>query len=148
MSNPVFQTRDQDYAKSAHGHIEIVLQKYPELDIRSKGEKVRQIAIEHQTSRNVYGSMAHKLPILIRSAGLVQALAFAQSRDKPEINLFLKHLAITIGFTCKAQEFAANIAKLELADYMYRTQQILDALLWYKRFAQSILDIKSTDSIQ
>lgn len=148
MSNSVFQTRDQNYAKSAHDHIGIVLQKYPELDIRSKGEKVSQIAIEHQISRNVYGSMAHKLPILIRSAGLVQALAFAQSRDQPEINLFLEHLSITIDFTCKAQDFAAKVAELELAEYMYRTQQALDALLWYKRFAQSILDIEPSNSIQ
>jgi len=30
---------------------------------------------------------------------------------------------------------------------MYITQQVLDALLWYKRFAQSVLDVDPTDQL-
>ncbi|WP_054537068.1 type III-B CRISPR module-associated protein Cmr5 [Herpetosiphon geysericola] len=151
MSNSVFQTRDQKFAASAYAHIETVLKQYPKPVDKPNTEKSKEeksIEAKYQTSRNVYGSMAHKLPILIRNAGLVQALAFAQSRDKSEINLFLEHLAITINFTCKAQDFAAKVAELELAEYMYRTQQALDALLWYKRFVQSILDIDPSNAIQ
>ena len=37
---------------------------------------------EDAPDRKRYGSMAHKLPILVRQAGLVQALAFVESRNK------------------------------------------------------------------
>lgn len=150
MSNSVFQTRDQQYAASAYAHIEEVLKKYPKLDVKSDDK----LALFYQKSRKSYGVIAHKLPILIRTAGLAQALVFIISRGKnkdsskeDEFKLFLKHLSTTINFTCEPEQFVCRIIDLDLTEYMYRTQQVLDALLWYKRFAQSELDVDSTDQL-
>ncbi|MBV8857229.1 MAG: type III-B CRISPR module-associated protein Cmr5 [Acidobacteria bacterium] len=98
-----------------------------------------------------YGSMAHKLPVLIRTAGLAQALQFVEARtksdDAPEKKL-LTHLAQALGFTdgdgMSARERLLEKSRTEgLGAYMRLTQQSLAALLWYKRFAQSVLNVEA-----
>jgi CRISPR-associated protein Cmr5 len=127
-------TRDQKYAMDAH-------------------DKVRQIQ-KHPKAKS-YGVMAHKLPMLIRSAGLAQALAFVESRGNECQRELLDDLASTIGKAdrqelLKASRGEENTTNNEgqLQAYMRLTQQIMDALLWYKRFAQSILDVQSGDSAE
>lgn len=117
-------TRDQSYALIVHDQV---------------------IAIQKQVSARRYGVMSHKLPILIRTSGLVQALAFVASRKETIYQDFLRDLASTMGFKDKEALFhAARTSKLQ--HYMLLTQRILDALIWYKRFAQSILKVDASDS--
>ncbi len=92
-----------------------------------------------------YGAMAHKLPILIHTAGLLQALQFANSREDIHRRL-LEHLAITLGKK-DAKTLLAEASEKNLSHYMLLTRQILAALLWYKRFAQSILEVDVTESL-
>src|SRR6266516_7590141 len=72
------QTRDQIYA----------------VDVYKKVSAVK-INVE-EADRNRYGAMAHQLPILIRTAGLAQALAFLDSRDTKGHKRLLIDLAATI----------------------------------------------------
>lgn len=98
-----------------------------------------------------YGSMAHKLPILVRTAGLAQALEFAHGREKagsPQ-HLLLDHLSDTVlGQGEQAATLLARSRTEEFAAYMRLTQQVMAALLWYKRFAQSILDVDASEADQ
>lgn len=90
-----------------------------------------------------YGSMAHKLPALIRSAGLAQALAFADTRTDAEKKL-LRHLEgvlRTAGALAPEGELLAHSREAELDEYMLLTEHALAALLWFKRYAQSVLDV-------
>ncbi|HZO75960.1 MAG TPA: type III-B CRISPR module-associated protein Cmr5 [Ktedonobacteraceae bacterium] len=126
-------TRDQEYAISAHKCVTQINKDY---------EKDEQ-------SKRRYGSTAHKLPILIRTAGLAQALAFVETRGKGDDNpyrYFLRDLKTTIGKDEQASlcEYACAA---ELDEYMLLTQQVLHALVWYKRFAQSILDVDASARI-
>lgn len=89
-----------------------------------------------------YGSMAHKLPILIRTAGLAQALAFVDSRGTPAQQQLLKDLAGTVG----KPELLKAARELELNEYIRLTQQVMEALLWYKRFAQSVLGVDTSQT--
>lgn len=118
------QTRDQKYAADVY-------------------EKVTSIKKQEKDSEG-YGSMAHKLPILIRTAGLAQALAFVDTRGKDPQKRLLEDLAQTVG-----KQDAASLLKsareAELSEYMLLTQQVMAALLWYKRFAQSILGVDASD---
>jgi len=90
--------------------------------------------------RREYGSMAHKLPVLVRQAGLIQALAYVDTRGKDSQKVLLEHLAQTLGFTRKILLEEARNASLP--KYMLLTRQTLWALEWYKRFAQSILGVE------
>lgn len=96
-----------------------------------------------ESYRNRYGAMAHQLPVLVRTAGLAQALAFVQTRKKDEYNQLLTDLSATIGQP-DASALIAKSRDAQLGEYLLLTRQILDALLWYKRFAQSVLGVDIT----
>lgn len=113
-------TRNQKYASSAY-------------------EKVSNVPNDQKSK---YKTMTDKLPVLIHSAGLAQALAFvdakANSSNEQAWKLLLNHLATTI-------EMDKNLLlersrKAELAEYMKLTRDVLAALSWYKRFAQGLLN--------
>jgi CRISPR/Cas system CMR-associated protein Cmr5 small subunit len=88
-----------------------------------------------------YGSLAHTLPVLIHTSGLAQALAFVASRhtgDAP--GQFLEDLSQVV-LAQPATAFLQRVREGELRDYLYLTDRTLAALLWYKRYVQSILGI-------
>lgn len=100
--------------------------------------RVQQVR-DDTTYRKEYKKMAQELPIMVRSAGLVQALTFVQSRDKDAHKQVLEDVAHTLGY--------ANTAKLvedsrsaHLAEYVRLTERVIDALQWYKRLAQVEFD--------
>lgn len=92
------------------------------------------------SARTQYGSMAHKLPVLVRQAGLIQALAFVQTRGKPSQKVLLEHLAQVVA-NQSANEFVQQCREADLTTYMWLTRQTLGALEWFKRFAQSVLEV-------
>jgi len=94
--------------------------------------------------RKRYGSMAHKLPILVRQAGLVQALAFVKSRDKPPYDKLLEHLGETVG----EADLFETCRTANLTEYIYLAERVMLALKWYKRFAQSVLKVDATEDIE
>jgi len=119
------QTREQHYAKTV-------------LECVQACKKLQA------SDQNVYGSMSHQLPILIRTAGLAQALAFVDSRDVKILKTLLDDIAQTVGLN--RLTLLQRSREAELSAYMHLTQQVLTALLWFKRFAQSVLDVQTPDS--
>jgi len=91
-----------------------------------------------------YGVMCHKLPILIHTAGLAQALAFVESRKGNIYKDLLRHLAQTI--EVKEENLVKAVREADLNDYMRLTSQVMAALVWYKRFAQSVLGVDVSDT--
>lgn len=121
-------TREQRYAMDTHKKVSNFYEKHQ----------------DNETERRRYGSMCHKLPILIHTSGLAQALTFVETRDKEAQQQMLDDLAATVGQT-DGSELAQLARELPLNDYMLLTRQVLSALLWYKRFAQSILDVEADE---
>lgn len=128
-------TREQDYAAKVYEQIS------------------NEFANKPPNTGKKYGSMAHKLPVLIRVAGLAQALQFVDSRGTDDHKLLLQHLALTLGFMDDGGDDVEK-AKTKLLDssrtaqlgpYMLLTQRSLAALQWYKRFAQSVLKVDAGD---
>jgi|SRR5579875_2243583 len=128
-------TRDQIYASAAYNHVK-----------RVQGWK--------EAERNRYGALAHKLPVLIRTAGLVQALTFLDAKAKDEQekqekqgqqspNAYWQLLTDLAQIMKKDTKDALleRAREAELTEYTLLTRQALAALLWYKRFAQSLLDV-------
>lgn len=119
------KTRDQEYAAKVYKQVVEVKKNFKE------------------DERNRYGGMAHQLPILIRTAGLAQALAFLDSRDTKGHKKLLTDLAATVG---RPGTLLQTAREAGIGEYMYLTRQVMAALLWYKRFAQSVLDVKGGDA--
>lgn len=125
------QTRDQQYAIDAYNKVNII--------------KKNAIANDNEKEYKSYGAFAHKLPILIRTAGLAQALSFVEARGQKPGELLLNDLAGTVNKE-NAKVLAQKARTVELSEYIRLTQQVMDALLWYKRFAQSVLEVDVSDS--
>jgi CRISPR-associated protein Cmr5 len=109
-------------------------------------EKVyhKVVAHEGQPDAKKYGSMAHKLPILIRTAGLAEALAFVESRGKDPLDALLDDLARVVSNQSR-KDFVAQSRSADLQDYIYLTRRTMLALKWFKRFAQSMLGVDATE---
>jgi len=125
------KTLEQEFAKQIYDQVKAYGDLYPKEDLGKN--KVRK----------QYGSMAHKLPILVRTAGLTQALAFVDSRKEPQRDL-LKHIAGVVA-GCEKDEFLRMSREAELQEYVYLTRRTMLALKWFKRFAQSVLEVEATD---
>ncbi|KAF0250373.1 MAG: hypothetical protein FD167_217 [bacterium] len=115
-------TRNQAYATSAYAQVSNV----------PDGEKSK------------YGSMSHKLPVLIHKAGLAQALAFVEAKAAKEDAW--KRLLEDVAITINKPNLIALSRSTQLNEYMQLTSEVLAALLWYKRFAQSVLNVNAGDS--
>lgn len=128
----MLHSRDQEFAQKVYEQVSNFKQNH--LDAEGKTD----------TQVKQYGSMAHKLPLLIRSAGLAQALAFVAVKGKTQkayVQL-LDHLGQTLDQQ-NGETLVAQSRDVGLDEYMFLTQQALAALLWYKRFAQSVLDVEA-----
>lgn len=120
------QTRDQRYAQKAYR--QVLALKDGKLD------------------RKRYGVLALKLPALIRTAGLAQATAFVEARGKAEGKQLLADLAETLDFG-NWDDFGRKIRESNVMTYLSLTRRTLAALVWYKRFAQSVLNVSGTEGL-
>jgi CRISPR-associated protein Cmr5 len=100
--------------------------------------------LKDSPERKMYGAVSHKLPILVRTAGLTQALAFIESRGPGPSHELLDHLAQVVVGNNMA-ELLNQSRESELQDYIYLARRTEVALKWYKRFAQSVLEVEPTD---
>lgn len=108
-----------------------------------------------KNERDDYARYAHKLPILIRQAGLAQALAFAHAKAKKgggqrlldDLGEAIAALGLTR--TGSRDGLLAASRSESLARYQRLTRECVAMLTWYKRFSQSVLDFdeaKADDS--
>lgn len=130
------KTINQEYAIKAHDRVQTAHDKYPEDPKKAKAY------------RKKYGTMAHKLPILIRTAGLVQALAFVEAKGTKTDAWkdYLNDVAQTVGRD-NGQALLQESQNAQLNKYIYLTREVSAALLWYKRFAESILKVEASDQL-
>jgi CRISPR-associated protein Cmr5 len=100
-------------------------------------DRVTQIVTS--SDKEKYKAMTRNLPVLIRTAGLAQALAFVEAGKEQMHKELLRHLNETVNEGQSLSE-ACRDEKLSLYGYMRLTRETLDALVWYKRFAESLLE--------
>lgn len=129
MSNEPLLTREQLYAKAVF-------------------DKIKPLMDSSEADKKKYGSLAHKLPVLIRTAGLAQALAFVQARndEKSPQRQLLRDLADVLRKNKVLAQDADLVERSRVApfdEYMRLTEASLQALLWFKRFAQSELKVQA-----
>ena len=129
------KTRAQEYAKKVFDQVSEFKRRHTVANGKTDEIKI-----------NEYGSMAHKLPVLIRTAGLAQALAFvaASGSKKPPHRQLLEDLAKTVSQP-SAEVLLEASRNEEVDEYIRLTRESLAALLWFKRFAQSVLDVDASD---
>jgi len=104
-------------------------------------EQVSRVREEHKKK---YGSLAHRLPVLVRTAGLAQALAFVEARGKEAGQQLLQDIAEVVGVGNR-EALLKRSREAKLLEYMDLTRRVLATLDWYRRFAQSVLKVEAGD---
>jgi len=119
-------------------------------------EHIQGILAQPEADRSRYGTLALKLPILVRSAGLCQALHFVQSRaksdpSKPEMRI-LDHIAdqlARVDPTIKdANSLCMCVRGADMKTYLHLTREATMILQWYARLTRSLLGIEPTDDME
>jgi CRISPR/Cas system CMR-associated protein Cmr5 small subunit len=99
---------------------------------------VQTVSEEH---RDLYGQMAQKLPALIRSAGLCQAIHFVKSRKKDALSTLLEHLSQQLQRVDdqiqNVDSLCSRVRETPLANYVWLTREALASVSWYGRLARS-----------
>lgn len=140
-------TRNQKFAVAVYERVRKVGEQLPIKNVSDKHEK------ENQKQRNKYGAMAQKLPVLIRTAGLAQAISFLEAKSKKESEKMNKRLlddlseAVSSMMEFDAKEFSKKCREDELTAYLQLTQNTLAALLWFKRFSVSVLEVEENATV-
>src|SRR5207237_10718436 len=116
----MLQTRSQKFAASAYENVKGVITS---------------------AHKDKYKAITRNLPVLIRTAGLAQALAFIPSgaEQKKMHETLVGHLSGTVERNLPE---ACRDKGLSLQEYMRLTRDTLDALVRYKRFAESLIEDK------
>jgi CRISPR-associated protein Cmr5 len=106
---------------------------------------IQAVPREDEKAKDLYGSMAQKLPVLIRTAGLCQAVHFVRSRKKPILDTLLDHVAKQLERVDKkitdGNSLCDRVRNAELSEYLWLTREALASAEWYSRLSQSELGV-------
>jgi CRISPR-associated protein Cmr5 len=117
-------------------------------DLEQALELVGGVATENDAEKKkAYGRICHSFPVMVRTCGLCQAVAFsaAKAADGQGGALryghekLLEHVARVLGLP--ADGLASGIAGANVAEYMLYTRTILRVWVFYKRLAVSMLNV-------
>ena len=98
-------------------------------------------------AKRIYGGLCHTTPVLVRTNGLCQTIAFIEEKAastnphrKRAYQTLRRHIAGTLGVA--EDRLLPTIRDAPLGDYVRYTRTLLEAWVYYKRFAVSILDVQ------
>lgn len=111
-----------------------------------------------EETRRIYGGLCHSFPVMVRTCGLCQTLAFHAAKaegngDRARAHDLLVQHAAKIMRIAEADDgdpepIVGSLQKMNTTAYMASTRTVLDAWIFFKRFAVSVLKVKSAQEAQ
>ncbi len=123
--------------------------------LRTRSQKMaeeiyRQVRLVEDGQKDDYGNACMKLAPLVLSDGLMQTVAFYEVKAKKKAGFmaFLRDLqeCVQPGGDAGGSLHEWLLHCENGVAYMSMTRRVLDAAVWYKRFAESLLDADSAAS--
>jgi CRISPR-associated protein Cmr5 len=102
----------------------------------------RVATIKGEPWAKIYGGLCHSFPVLVRTAGLAQTIAFHESKagnDSKEGEEGRKGAHARLLTDVKALLPGLDVGQVSLSEYMRATRRVLAVWVFYKRFAVSVL---------
>ncbi len=103
-------------------------------------ERVQAVLDQEEEFRKKYGSMALRFPVLVQTAGLAQALAFVQARGEAAYDQLLNDLALVV-MEEDGDALVQRSREADFREYLWLTDKVMTALVWFRRYAQSLLKV-------
>ncbi len=120
-------------------------------DLRLALEKV--LAVERaypdtdpQGTKGRYQALCQDFPVMVRSMGLAQALAFAKAKKGPNkgleqaYTLLFEHVAAVLGVA--PEQLLESVREADAQSYLHQTRRVLEAWVFFKRMAEGQLSDK------
>lgn len=128
------------------------MQSRAKQDLVLAAECVSELLGTGSQTAKIYGGLCHEFPILVRNAGLCQALAFHIAKAAGETSpraaahgKLLEHVARVLAV--EKNELLATIQNAETREYFFYTRRVLATWAFFKRFAVSILEVAPSDEV-
>jgi len=109
-------------------------------------------AVEAQHSSNKredtkgrYQSLCQEFPVMVRTMGLCQSLAFCESKKDSKEGLPKAHQLLLhhVGQILNAQgNLLQRVQDAPATEYMHMTRRVLDTWVYFKRFSKSVLSVE------
>lgn len=121
----------------------------------TKEQERAALAYQHVSAlkegeKKVYGTLALKLPALLRSSGLCQTVHFIKSRNDKATqaaHTFLGHLGEQLKRVdpeiSDMETLCERSRKAQFATYLWLSREALAVATWYARLAKSELKVES-----
>ena len=121
-------------------------------DMELAARLVQEVRSQDRETQQIYGGLCHSFPVMVRTCGLCQALAFSQAkagdgqdaREKAH-RLLLQHVQKVLSLNGDVLQV---VREASASQYMLYTRRVLSAWVYFKRFAESILEVKSAASAE
>jgi len=121
---------------------------------------VREVAevTKDKETRDKYRDLCHEFPVLVRTCGLCQAIAFCADKAQSDedaraeaYRLLLRHIGKVLGIETDGAggsegSLIDEILGADTTQYMLHTRRVLQAWVYFKRFAVSVLGVKTGGS--
>ncbi|MEI6046604.1 MAG: type III-B CRISPR module-associated protein Cmr5 [Chloroflexota bacterium] len=109
---------------------------------RQAWDNVQEVKVRGQSYEGEYKSLVKGTPALILTNGLIQTLAFLESKKKPHHLAVVRHLS---GWVCQQLKLTPNQLGKELREgdsvlLRLATQESLAYLQWLRRFAEATIE--------
>ena len=110
--------------------------------------QVKEVQARPRKIQKQYGSLCHRFPIMVLRNGLAQAVGYlaAKSKNTPAHGLLLGHIAAHLDSDANAASYQTHVNRADIAEYRHMTREALAAAVWYKRFAESLLNVDASYS--
>lgn len=116
-------------------------------DLRLAAELVRELKPGSETAK-IYGGLCHQFPVMVRTVGLGQALAFSAAKAAGDGERARAHQKLLehVGKLLEIQSgVLERVQNASAAEYMHMTRRVLSAWVYFKRFAVSVLKVEAAD---
>ena len=115
-------------------------------------EHVAKYLDRDRAEQKKYATIVHKMPALLQSAGLCQALHFVRSRRDEEQRGYVEHLAAQLsrcaGEKLDAEGLLRRARTASLQEYLLLTDEAIACAAWYRRLVQGVLKIDAQQADQ
>ena len=109
---------------------------------RRAAEAVTAVGKRPQKERDEHKSFCEGFPVLLRNAGLLQAVVFLEAKRTHPHGTLLEHLKaqfLALGLLGAQESLSGKIAGLDSVSYMTWTRLADRVAYWEKRFVQALL---------
>lgn len=114
-------------------------------------QNVQQIKLdgqEHPALLQAYGSLCHRFPSMVMLNGLRLTIAFFDAKGAGQGSITAKAYHAYISHIRQTLKIEGNSFDKMDSEYRLLSQRALQAVVWYKRYAEAILGVTEAQELE